>query len=336
MNQHYPLSKSILAEIKKANNILINVHRNPDLDTVGSATALSLALKQLGKKTTLVCPNEIPENFKFLKGTESVETIDFRKFNVYPAKPKGRSGDLFLILDSGSYDIVTGSKEILVPEIQKIIIDHHLTNNWDNYLQRLLDTKASATAEIVYRLLTDWNINFDKDISTSLLSGIAGDTVFFKYPKNPGVTFQIVNDLIKKGADYNLLISQFNDGLSFGFVKLLGEFLNNMKQEGRLPAGRQGFIWSAVSFEAFEKYGRPKGARETAADSFFRSVKGVDFGVALIEEEKGKISMSFRSKQNFDVSKIAEKFGGGGHKNAAGATSKESINQIIKKIKAST
>jgi len=320
MKQYYSLSKSILEKIKQANKILINVHRNPDLDSVGSATALYQALIKIsGKKPTLICPHQVPENLKFLKGADQVKTVDFSSFAY-------SSYDLFLIIDSGSYDIVTGRKEIKLKEIKKIIIDHHLTNNWKDYSLRLLDTKASAAAEIVYRILTDWNITLDKNISTSLLSGIAGDTVFFKYPKDPNVIFSIVNELMKNGADYNLLISKFSDDLNFDFVKLLGEFLKNMKKERK-------FIWSAVSCEVYEKYGRPKGVRETAADSFFRSIKNINFGVALLEEEKGKINMSFRSKQNFDVSKIAEQFGGGGHKNAAGATVYGSKEEIINKIK---
>lgn len=321
MKTHYSQSKTILQEITKAQNILINVHRNPDLDSIGSATALYQALTKIGKKVTLVCPHKIPENFKFLKGADSVQMVDFKEW----ADTEVRPYDLFIILDSGSHDIVTGSKEIKLPEIKKIVIDHHLTNNWENYLSRLLDTKASATAEIIYRLLSDWRVRFDKNISTSLLAGIAGDTVFFKYPKDPSVTFQIVNDLIKKRADYNLLVEKFHDSMSFGFVKLLGVFLNNMKKEER-------FVWSAVSSKLFERHGRPKGVRETAADSFFRSIKDVDFGVAFLEEEKGKFSMSFRSKKNFDVSIIAKQFGGGGHKNAAGATVHGNIDQIINKI----
>ncbi len=328
MKQHYFLSKSILQEINKANNILINIHRNPDLDSIGSATALYQALIKIGKKITLVCPHQVPENFKFLKGADKVITLDFTNFKNFTNFMN--SFDLFLVLDSGSYEIVTGSKEIKLPNIKKIVIDHHLTNNWKDYLLRLLDTKASATAEIVYRILADWNISLDKNISTSLLSGIAGDTVFFKYPKNPSVTFSIVNELMESGANYDLLTSKFNDGFSFGFVRLLGEFLKNMKMENSLTGG---FVWSAVSYELFEKHGRPKGVRETAAESYFRSIKGVDFGVALLEEEKGKINMSFRSKQNFDVSKIAKKLGGGGHKNAAGASISGNIDQVINRIK---
>ena len=83
MKTHYLQSKSILEEIKRANNILINVHRNPDLDSIGSATAMYQALIKIKKQVTLVCPHKIPENFKFLKGADKVMTIDFSNFNFH-------------------------------------------------------------------------------------------------------------------------------------------------------------------------------------------------------------------------------------------------------------
>ena len=107
MTMYYQQSLQILKTIKQSNNILINVHRNPDLDSIGSAVALYQALTKMGKKVVLVCPHQIPENFKFLKGADKVMTIDFSSYNFSPF-------DLFLIADSGSYDIVTGSKEINV------------------------------------------------------------------------------------------------------------------------------------------------------------------------------------------------------------------------------
>src|SRR3989339_962114 len=172
---YYFQSLKILEAIKKSNNILINVHRNPDLDSIGSAVALYQALIKIGKKATLICPHQIPENFKFLKGAEIVQTIDFK---IWAGKP--RPYDLFLILDSGSYDIVTGSKEIKLPDIKKIIIDHHKTNNFTDVEINLHD-EIAATAEIIYQMLIDWEIKIEADIATSLFSGIAGDTVFFKY-----------------------------------------------------------------------------------------------------------------------------------------------------------
>ncbi len=319
MKSNYSLSKSILEEIKKADNILINVHRNPDLDSIGSATALYQALIKIGKKTTLICPHEIPENFKFLKDADKVETINFSDFDfsVY---------DLFLIADSGSYDIVTGSKEIKPPNIKKIIIDHHQTNNWTEFVHKLLDIESSSTAEIVYKLLLDWEIEIDSEMATSLFSGIASDTVFFKYEKNSKKTFRIATELLEKGADKDKLIEQAFDSFDFNLIQTMGEFLTKMKKEN-------GFVYSIMDYETFLKFGKHRGARETVANLFARSIKGFDFGFIAVEYEKEKFAVSFRSKKDTDVSQIAKNLGGGGHKNAAGATVYGKIDQVIKKIK---
>lgn len=320
MKKNYLLSQPILLEIKKAKNILINIHRNPDLDSIGSATALYQALIKMKKKVTLICPHKIPENFKFLKGTDLVETIDFK---TWAGKPGPY--DLFLILDSGSYDIVTGSKEIKLPNIKKIIIDHHQTNKWSDYLLKLLDIEASSTAEIVYQILLDWNVMIDPKIATSIFAGIASDTVFFKYEKNAKKTFQIATELLNSGADKNKIVEQSFDSFDFDLIQLIGEFLTKM-QKGN------GYIYSVLDNKTFIKFGKQRGAREIVANLFARSIKNFDFGIMAVEFEKDKFAVSFRSK-SVDVSVIAKKFGGGGHKNAAGATIYGNIDQVIKKIK---
>jgi len=320
MKQNYPSSEFILDEIKRANNILINVHRNPDLDSIGSSTALCQALTKIfKKKVTLVCPHEIPENFKFLEGADSVKMVDFKKW----ADTRVRPYDLFLILDSGSYDVVTSDKKIQLPIINKIIIDHHRTNNWEDF--RLLDIEASSTSEVVYQMLLDWKVNIDKEMATSLFAGIAGDTVFFKYEKNAKKTFKIATELLNLGANKDKIVEHSFDSFEFGLIQLIGEFLTKM-QKGN------GFIYSVIDNETFIKYGKQRGAREIVANLFARSIKGFDFGIMAVEYERDKFALSFRSK-NTDVSKIAKRFGGGGHKNAAGATIYGNIDQVIKKIK---
>jgi len=321
MKKNYLLSQPILLEIKKAKNILINIHRNPDLDSIGSATALYQALIKMKKKVTLICPHEIPENYKFLKGADLVETIDFKTW----ADTEVRPYDLFLILDSGSYDIVTGSKEIKLPDMKKIIVDHHQTNNWSDCLLKLLDIEASSTAEIVYQILLDWNVIIDFKIATSIFAGIASDTVFFKYEKNAKKTFQIATELLNSGADKNKIVEQSFDSFDFDLIQLIGEFLTKM-QKGN------GYVYSVLDNETFIKFGKQRGAREIVANLFARSIKNFDFGIMAVEFEKDKFAVSFRSK-SVDVSVIAKKFGGGGHKNAAGATIYGNIDQVIKKIK---
>jgi phosphoesterase RecJ-like protein len=315
---HYQQSAKILETIKRSKNIFINVHRNPDLDSIGSATALYQALINMGKKVTLVCPHEIPDNFKFLKGADKVKIINFSSFDFV-------SYDLFLIADSGSYDIVTGSKEIKLPDIKKIVIDHHRTNLFTDVEIKLYD-EIAATCEIIYQMFVDWGIKIDADMATSLFSGIAGDTVYFKYGENTKLIFKIATELLDLGADKNKLIDQVFDSFDFDLVKTLGEFLIKMEKGN-------GFVYSIMDNETFVKYGSHRGARETVANLFARSIKGFDFGIIMVEYEKGKFAVSFRSKSDTDVSAIAKKLGGGGHKNAAGATLHGNIDQIINKIK---
>ena len=321
MKQNYFQSKLIFQEIKQSKNILINVHRNPDLDSIGSATALYRALNKIGKKITLVCPHEIPENYKFLKGADLVLTIDFKTWADTDVRPY----DLFLILDSGSYDVVTGSKEIKLPDVKKIIIDHHRTNNWENYVERILDIKASSTSEIIFNLLNDWEVEFDSDIATSLFAGISSDTVFFKYDQNAKNTFKITAELLDKGADRDKVVEQAFDSFDFDLVRMIGEFLTKIRKGDR-------YIYSVLDNETYVKFGKQKGAREIVANLFARSIKGFDFGIMAVEYEAGKFALSFRSKKT-DVSVIAKRFGGGGHKNAAGATFNGNTDQLIEKIK---
>lgn len=315
---HYQESKRILEKINKAKRILLNVHRNPDFDSVGSSQAMYQALWKKGKKVDRVSPEPLSPIFNFLTYTKRVKVIDFSSFDF-------TKYDLFLILDAASVGQLTGHSNGKVPTIPTVVIDHHKTNTLQGDVV-LIHEKASATAEIIYRLLKDWKVEIDKEIATALFSGIATDTVFFKYCEEPRETFSIANELLKTGADIRKIVNGVYDTLELGFVKTLAVFLNEMKVEAK-----DRFVWSAVSYRTYKKLGFPKGVREEAAHAFFRSIKGADFGVAILEEEPGKVSISFRSKE-IDVSRLAKKFGGGGHQHAAGATIDGKYEDVVKKV----
>lgn len=316
---YYLQSTRILEEIKKANNILINVHVGPDLDTVGSAMAMYSVLKKFGKRISLVCPSKLEENFLLLPETTLIKTIDFGKY-------KFDSFDLFVILDSMTYDRVTGSKQIQLPQnITKVIVDHHKRNPLRGVVE-ILDEEASATCEIMFKIFKDWGIQIDKTTATFLLAGIIGDTVFFKYVKD-AATFEAVSELLKLGADQDLIVKNIYNNFDFNFAQCIGKFLNQMHFNKK-----EKFVWAALSYEEYVKYGMPRGAREAAADQFFQSIKGANFGIAMLEFEKGKVSVSLRSKKGFDISKLAEELGGGGHEQAAGATVHGSFEDAVTKV----
>lgn len=314
---HFEKSKKILGTLKKAKNILINVHRNPDLDSVGSALAFKYILTPFGKKVTMVGPHAIEPAFLFLPGADSIQTVDFHTFNFKPY-------DLFLILDSASAQIVTSDPKLPLPSLPLLVIDHHKGNNIEAEL-KLVKESASATAEIIYYLLQDWKMRIPKDLATILFSAICHDTVFFKYTENDNETFPIISDLIKLGADKNAVLFNIYNNLDFEFIKNVAFVLSKIKQE-------TGFVWTGLNYDEYKKIGCPVGLREYVSDHFFQSVKGTKFGIVMIEEQPGKLCISFRAKAGLDISRLAEQLGGGGHLYRAGATVYGVYNKSLKHV----
>lgn len=304
---NYELSAEIFEEVKKADRILINCHRNPDPDSIGSAMALFTVLKNMGKEVQVICPTKLDRNTSFLKNFEEIKTIDFKDFNF-------KEFNLFVVLDSSTWDMVTGAKDILRPEGLKIItIDHHFTN--DNFGDiNLIDPNVTSAAELLYKVLSDWEVKLDKETATALLAGIISDTGAFRYPGVSKETLLIASDLISKGAEKEKIIFNIFNNLELNVLKMVGEMINKLEIDEESK-----FCWCAIDLSLYEHYGKPDGAKEYASNTFIQSIAGTDFGIIMVEVEEKKLSVSFRSRTGFDVSKIALALGGGGHKAAAGA-----------------
>ncbi|MGB6838902.1 MAG: DHH family phosphoesterase, partial [Microgenomates group bacterium] len=144
----YKESRQIFKEIKGAGKIVINCHRGPDPDSVGSALALYQVLQSLDKEVEVICPDNLLDSYRFLRFSEKVKRINFEKFDF-------SSFDLFIVLDSADWGMVTGNISISQPDIKTIVIDHHRTNRGFGKIN-LIDSKASSTAEVLYLLFEDW------------------------------------------------------------------------------------------------------------------------------------------------------------------------------------
>jgi phosphoesterase RecJ-like protein len=303
---NYEDSKRILEEVEKAKKVLVNCHRSPDPDSVGSAISVYLALTGMGKDVTIVCPSDLPPDVLFLSLTEKIKKIDYLEFDF-------SKYDLFISLDSGSFDMVTGRKDIEKPKIPIIVIDHHKTNHKYGIIN-LVDDNVSSTAEMLYLVFEDWKVEIDKDIAQALLTGILADTGVFEYGGVTPRTLGIAQRLMEKGVDKDEITLNVFHSVPFNKVRFWGEILRRIEIEKE-----HGFVWAAVPHEVYLEYEKPLSAKEMAASLFFQSVEGTDFGMVMVEEQKKVLSISFRSRTNFDVSRVAERLGGGGHKAAAGA-----------------
>lgn len=320
---NYDKSTLILKEIKKAKKILVNCHRGPDSDSVGSALAMAQVVKSLGKEITVICPSDIPSDLMFLNGSNEIVRVNFTTFDfsVY---------DLFLILDSSNYSMVTGLKDSDKPSIKTIVIDHHPATGQFGDIS-LVDSGVTSTGELLYRLFNDWGVEISQDSAECLLTGIMGDTGTFQYQNVGKETLEVAADLISKGADKDKIVFNLYRNIEFKELKMWGKFIDSMMIE-------DGFIWSAIPLSVYKDFGEYPYAKEDVANLFFPIVKGTDFGIVMVETSEDILSVSFRARSDFDVSKIAAEVGGGGHKAAAGARIEgipfqEAVNKVLNAAK---
>ncbi|MEK7112644.1 MAG: DHHA1 domain-containing protein, partial [Patescibacteria group bacterium] len=172
----------------------------------------------------------------------------------------------------------------------------------------------SSTAELMYLVLTGLGVNLNKSMSQNLLAGIIADTGAFQFSNVTSQTLAIAQKLMGNGADRWEIILNVFKSLPFNKLKFWGEILKEMEWDKEHK-----FVWSAVAYDIYKEFAEPISAKESAATLFAAIVKDTDFGMIMVEEEKGVLSVSLRGRTNFDVSRIAEKLGGGGHRSAAGA-----------------
>lgn len=317
---NYEKSPKILELIGKSKKILVNCHRNPDPDSLGSALAMYLVLLKLGKDPYLICPTEIETNLKTVPNIEKIKVIDFSNFDY-------RKYDLLICLDSSSWHMVTGSKELNPWDFPIVVVDHHKTNE-EYGLINLVDMKVTSVSELLYYVFEDLKVELDKDIATCLMAGIIGDTGAFRYPGSTEKTFKVVSRLMELGADKDKIIFDIYSTTPFSLLKFWGKVLEKVKIDRKNK-----FIYSAIPFDEFESFGSPSFGRESSAGLFAEIVEDTKFGIIMTEQEKDVLSISFRSRTGFDTSAIAKELGGGGHVYASGAKVEElSFDKAVQKV----
>lgn len=309
---------NILEEIKNANTIAILVHENPDGDAIGSATAMHLALKQLGKDSDVIIP-EYPKEFEFLPGAEDI----IKESNV-------ESYDLVLTLDCATVKLLNGCTKYFENAKTKIAIDHHSSNTmFADY--NYVDQEAPACAQLLLVVFSYFKIEVNKEIGTCILTGIITDTGGFKYEGVTAETFRFVAGLCEKGVKVSKVYQKVFASKTRAKFDLHRIALNRVEF---LENGKIAFTYITKKDE--EQVGAKNGDYDGIVENG-REVEGVEVSVFLRETDKG-IKVSLRSKEYVDVSKIAMIFGGGGHVRAAACkmqngTIEQIKNQLVNSIK---
>ena len=318
----WPETDNILAEVKKAKHILLHCHPSPDPDSVGSVLAMKFALEQLGKKVTAIQgDSEIPRAFMHFPGAGEIVKKNFFEIDI-------SEFDLFIILDSGSPNMVSKKNSVSFPlPIRSIVIDHHASNEGYGDIN-LIDTSSPATAFILYNLFNDWNIKIDHPIAINLIIGMYTDTGGFKYPPTDHRVLSAAAELAKIAPDYTKFLFVLENSNEKEFIYFQALALSSIKTflDGNL-------VISSVSKKELDKNGI-KAENTRGITNLLKSAIGWNLSASLVEIEPEKIKISFgtRDSEKYDVSKLAVELGGGGHKAAAGAVLNMPLEQAIEKV----
>lgn len=306
------IPKEVVENIKENESFLGQIHLSPDADSIGSALALRLGLEQLDKQLHLYSEDRLPSSSDFLPSVDSIshdnlpEMIKKQVFNVY------------ISLDTPKWGLVTHHTP--GPDFQKPIIniDHHPGNKIKGTHQ-WIDTKASSTAQMIFYLLKELKIDITPEIATCLLYGLVGDTGAFQNFNTSSGSLRMAAILIEAGGDYNRCLVELSRNLKYRQLKVWGTMLKNLK-----ASADNSFVYTTLSFDECQDIDDLGMSR--FANTLISRLKDTNFGAVLVEKEEGFTYGSLRSrKPEFDVSQIAEKLNGGGHKNAAGFRLEKSL-----------
>jgi phosphoesterase RecJ-like protein len=307
--------EQIIDIISKSSKIAVTSHMQPDGDNIGSSLALCLALKKLGKKAVFVIDDNVPELYRFLKGAREAEK---------PSSVAEIDFDLLIALDCGDLERL-GKAAQLVSKTKLVNIDHHISNTKFGEMN-LIEENASATAEIVYKLIKSMGIFIDKDIADCIYTGIVTDTGMFQYSNTSEETHSIAAELIIAGVSPSDIFNKIYQNSPKEKVLLLGEALKSLEF----------FNNDMISCISISKAQVDNIAEEDIDTegivNLGRDIFGVEVAIFLKQKETNLVKVSLRSKTYIDVSIIAKDFGGGGHIRAAGcavAGSLESVKQQI-------
>ena len=313
---------SIIQQFNNSNKILVATHAHPDGDAIGSLIALGLSLEALNKKITLYCESPIPAVYRFLPEVHRVAK-----------KIGGLNYDMAVILDCGDLSRV-GEAVSFVKQIPVIVnIDHHITNTRFGHLQ-LIDTSACATAEIVYRLIKQMGLPFNKPVATSIYTGILADTGSFRFSNTNKAAFAICQEMMEIGVDPHNIARHVYGTYSLSRIKLLNLALDSIElsKNGKLSI-------MTLTKEMFdETHTQPEDV--DGLINYAKRIEDVEVAALIQEHHNGKeksrtpnrFHVSLRSDGAVDVAAIASLFGGGGHSSAAGFSIESTLSNIKSRI----
>lgn len=299
--------------VKQAASILVVTHVSPDGDAIGSLLGIVLALREMGKKVDAVVDGGVPDFLRYLTGASTVQ-----------GKLKRGKWDLMISTDASDEER-TGLAGIYGRKHSgKVInLDHHPTNTYFGDVFVVLPTAVSAT-EIVFRWLTHMEHQLSVEVATALLTGLVTDTMGFRTNNVVGGTMGIAQQLMDAGAPLYEITQRTMVSRPFRDISLLSYSYPSVKLQGNIISG-------IVTQEDLKHAGQID-ATDGGLVSQLISANEAVIAVIYKELDTGRVELSFRSKPGYDVGSVAFGLGGGGHRQASGATIDGPLEAAIERV----
>ncbi|MFM8378058.1 MAG: DHH family phosphoesterase, partial [Planctomycetia bacterium] len=283
-------------------------HVRPDCDALGSELGMLGILEALGKDVRVVNAQATPANLKWIDPERRLESLaeGVKKEDLVDR-------DVFLVLDTSAWAQLGAMGDVAKSMRDRVlVIDHHVSE--DDLSDRWFkDTAAEATARIVYEIALRLRVPLTEAIATPIYAGLSTDTGGFRFPSVSGESFRVAARLVDAGASPPAIYRELFEQDTLARLNLVGRTLAGARtvHDGKV-------IFSSVRQSDVKQVGAVPADTEDLVNLTL-AVKGTELAAILIEQPDGRIKVSFRSRGPVDCSALAGRFGGGGHKAAAGA-----------------
>ncbi len=305
---------SIARLIEENNDFTLIMHVSPDGDAIGSACALRLALMAMGKRVQAVCDGDVPRIYRFLEGAEDI------------IKPNAaRVTSAAIAVDCADEGRMGAADEIFAQAKHTANIDHHVTNTM--FAQHnAVEAHAAAAAEVVKRLIEQLDADFSANIATCLFCGLVTDTGNFAYSNTTPDTLFAAGELLQRGADNALINRAVYRSAPVSKRRMLG--LGLIKAE-YLHGGKVAVC--KLTRADFDRFNARDEDCEGIIDNL-RDVENVEIAMLIREKEPNVYKVSMRAKEYANVCAVAERYGGGGHRLAAGCTVRGELEALAAEL----
>ncbi|HLC89549.1 MAG TPA: bifunctional oligoribonuclease/PAP phosphatase NrnA [Patescibacteria group bacterium] len=300
------IAQKIVWQVNSANNIILVTHQQPDADALGSLSAMSQWLNDLGKKHLKFCLDQPPNNLEWL--------LDFQPLTTDFSEVLKQDFDLAIVLDSG--DLKYAGVESIFSKLKQkpflINIDHHQTNQNFGDLN-LVDKSASSTTEVIYHFFKAIDFSLTPKIGNALLAGLVGDTYNFTNPNTTKKSLAAVSDLMNDGALLPRVVTSVLKNKTLETLQVWGKAL------ARLNFNSDFQMVSTIVTQDDLPAGLPLAEATDGVANLLNNIGGIKAALVLQQESNGVIKGSLRTNDDLiDVSLLAKILGGGGHRKAAG------------------